>query len=365
MAMFQKRSKRSSSRRLPVSDEQARKILGNETFELVKKAQDESASEEKKIQAINKLVELNLGLSWKIVNRFKKFNFDPALDEDDFFQEGVIGLLKTVEKFDCQKGSRFSTYAWRWITQSILRSMENGNRIRIPAHIRAKIRKLLSLQIDNYLGHKPSNQEMQEALNWTDEEFETVGMALKTSKVVSLETPIASSGLKGSSNGSGKTLGSILISDADEKEKNCRREATIKRATEITVISSSIPVNAKYCILQRLFTDKSLEDIGKELGGVTRERARQLEKKALKYIKESSRLKHFRALLEEEDNPILAFHVLEKSQVTITSLLNNEGGSLLDQSYQSGNSSFEVFKKLDSIISKLQKGKSKRANAVK
>jgi RNA polymerase primary sigma factor len=225
--------------------------------------------------AKDRLITANLGL---VVSTAKKYAYG-GQKFDDFVQEGRIGLLKAVEKFDYRKGNRFSTYAMWWIRQTITRSFAHERTIRLPANAIARVNRMnrVSSELTQELGRKPSNKEIAETLGWTAKKLNFVMKAV-AQEPVRLKVPK-----------SDEDDSPFLYNTRDENavDPAARAVQTLLRE-DITEAVSRLPSRERVVIRMRFGLDDgyshTLEEVGRRIK-VSREGVRQLEKNALRRLR--------------------------------------------------------------------------------
>jgi RNA polymerase primary sigma factor len=248
-------------------------LTHEEEIDLSKRAK---AGDEK---ARQRLIEKNLRLVVSVAKRYRGM----GIPFEDLIQEGNIGLMKAVEKFDSEMGHRFSTYAIWWIRQVVQRAVaDKGRVVRLPVHTGEKARKVARVrnELSAELGREATGEEIAESLGWTTREVSNlIGLLLDAT---SLDRPV------------GAEDGAPVLGELVEDERASEAPDAVIREMENDRLWESIvgmPDRERRVLVRRYGLDDrepaTLAEVGAELG-ITRERVRQLQRKAERQLRERS-----------------------------------------------------------------------------
>jgi len=237
------------------------------------------------------LTESNVRLVISIAKRYQR----RGLSFQDLAQEGILGLTRACEKFDPERGFRFSTYATWWIKQSIMRAIaDQGRTIRLPVHIHDQLNALRknTRELKSELGREPTMDEMVARTNVKAERIDFLNRVAQNS--ISMETELKSSKSKGSSAGMGGADRSLTLGDTmgDPEQAPVDQAAYQMLKDDLSRLICTLNSREQAVIRMRFGLDdgkpKTLEDIGQRFS-VTRERIRQIEARALHKLRQPYR----------------------------------------------------------------------------
>lgn len=229
----------------------------------------------------DKIAKSNLRLVISIAKRYQHM----GLPLDDLIEEGSLGLLKAIEKFDLRRKCKFATYASFWIRQSVTRALTNeGKLIRLPAHITSRLSKMRKVEenLRHHLGREPSTEETAKRLRLSDGEVHDLKSI--TTSYDSLDSPIGE-------DGSGQLIDIIVDKSGDGDESlSMERIAKIIRYDSIMNLIENLPDRESTVLKLRFGLEdgvlRTLDEVGRELE-LTRERIRQIEMAAIKKLREA------------------------------------------------------------------------------
>lgn len=245
-----------------------------------------------KTEAIHNISKANERLVWEIAKRYEQFATS-AFSIEDMVQEGMLGLLKAVEKFDISMGNQFSTYATYWIKQGITRGISNySTTIRVPVHMREKIIKCSKVENQFWFenGRIPTDDELSIIIGMTPSDISDVKHYRNIANLTSLDVSIG--------NDEDCYLGDLICDNKSKSTEDYIEENDLKRELE-SIFDKHLKVKEKDILISRFGLNggsrQTLQEIG-QVYGCTRERIRQIETKALRKLRNHriiERLRYF------------------------------------------------------------------------
>jgi RNA polymerase primary sigma factor len=222
----------------------------------------------------------------RLVNSIAKKYANIGLPLTDVFQEGIIGLLRAIKKFDYHRGNKFSTYAIWWVRQAIFRAIQDqGLTIRVPVHMHNRLSKVKQVyrKLATQTGCQPTSEEIARATNFTMEQVERALEVARKRNIPSLDTPIG--------NSDDLSLGYLISDSADSPEENSIQRDAAERVRD--VLQFLTPRERE--IIRRRFgfdsdIDHTLQQLAEQFG-VSRERIRQIQNEALGKLRQAMKRK--------------------------------------------------------------------------
>jgi len=299
-----------------VSEEEAARIMGEE-FPLFKMYREALVGSLQKVQARNEITVANQRLPFKYVRAFlnqRAAQENPALESDDFYQEGVIGMMRSIESFDYTRGGRFSTYATWWIKQFMQRMLDDCGLVRIPVHLIENIRKTKNAyaKVEEEVKRAPTREEVARAMGISLQRLENILSWMDLYKhPISLEDALSPDAKKNGSRGGNDD--DLVLDIADERPTVDELLADDQLRRYVTrLLSERVMKDVNATCLKLYFglegeRAHTLEEIGEYLG-VTRERVRQRIKYTLDELRTLEVWKEAQAHLPYLPTPATGVH---------------------------------------------------------
>lgn len=287
-----------------ISNDVVKKILSNQKSKLLTFEEEQELfkkyNEENNLEAREEIIVHNTRLVISIAKKFRT----RYLKFEDLISEGIIGLMKAIDKFDYTRNIKFSTYAVWWIRQNIQRSIVDYERtVRIPAHLMEKINKfnVMKRKLESEYNREATLEEIAASLGTTVDKISELQMYLVPE--VSLETPIKN-GVKNEE--SENEFGDFIVADVESPEDNTEKQMLKEEIQELFIKIKLSPIMIEVLKYRNGFYQGkiyTLDEIGK-IYGITRERVRQIESKALKKLRKSPYIKGFAIYMDNPDEAL-------------------------------------------------------------
>ncbi|TSC94622.1 MAG: RNA polymerase primary sigma factor [Parcubacteria group bacterium Athens1014_10] len=282
------------------AEKKAKEILGEIMFSLLK-AFKKTKNEKKRKKILGQIMAKNFKLVINISNHCLNKLYDPSMDADDLFQEGMIGLISGTKKFNYLRGCRYSTYLWWEIKQGMEYSIKNGKAIRIPVYACdciAKFKKSKN-RLKNILMREPTEEEIKKSLRWTNKRFENITEVMNfENRLFSLDSQTYpdNDGMRLYEKIPNGTLtGEISIFQTDKVVEKNIFQFQLKKGLEKIFLESKLSKTEQCCLREYFYLERTLKKISEDLS-ISWQRVEQNIKKALSKLRTKNnweRLKDF------------------------------------------------------------------------